>query len=87
MFFDRQVEPYLVLILWLVLGPSRGGSSDTSGKVWSVYLSEADKHDKALADNWKGDSEGILIFVRPRLRFGQIFPLILFKRLVFSPPQ
>ncbi|KAI0292621.1 hypothetical protein B0F90DRAFT_243236 [Multifurca ochricompacta] len=36
--------------------------SDTSGKVWSVYLSEADKQDKALAENWKGDTEGILIF-------------------------
>ncbi|KAI0290940.1 hypothetical protein B0F90DRAFT_443311 [Multifurca ochricompacta] len=36
--------------------------SDTSGKVWSVYFSEVDKQDKALAENWKGDTEGILIF-------------------------
>ncbi|KAI0246777.1 hypothetical protein BJV78DRAFT_114536 [Lactifluus subvellereus] len=44
-------------------GPSRGDTySDTSGKLWSVYLTEADKKDKALAENWKGDTEGILIF-------------------------
>ncbi|KAI0049140.1 hypothetical protein FA95DRAFT_1463779, partial [Auriscalpium vulgare] len=29
---------------------------------WSVYLTEADKQDKALAENWKGDTDGILIF-------------------------
>jgi len=71
-----------LLTLWLVLGQSKGSSrSDTSGKVWSVYLSEADKHDKALADNWKGDSEGILIFVCSRFLFGQILsPLFCSKK-------
>jgi hypothetical protein len=47
--------------LGLGRGASKGG--DTSGKVWSVYLSEAERQDKALAENWKGDTEGILIFV------------------------
>ena len=37
--------------------------SNASGKVWSVYLNEAEKQDTALAENWKGDTEGILIFV------------------------
>ncbi len=37
--------------------------SNTAGKVWSVYLNEAEKQDTALAANWKGDAEGILIFV------------------------
>ncbi|KAH9033861.1 hypothetical protein EDB84DRAFT_1488240 [Lactarius hengduanensis] len=43
---------------------SRGGAeySNTAGKVWSVYLNEAEKQDTALAENWKGDAEGILIF-------------------------
>lgn len=36
--------------------------SNTSGKVWSVYLNEAEKQDTVLAENWKGDAEGILIF-------------------------
>src|SRR5258705_5512341 len=35
-----------------------------SGKIWSVYVSEAEKEDRALAEGWKGDMEGLLIFVR-----------------------
>lgn len=34
-----------------------------SWKVWSLYLGEADKQDKMLTENWKGDTDGILIFV------------------------
>jgi hypothetical protein len=37
---------------------------DKEDKFWSLYLSYADKHDKARTDSWKGDMEGILIFVR-----------------------
>ncbi|KAJ6482149.1 hypothetical protein C8R47DRAFT_951600, partial [Mycena vitilis] len=29
---------------------------------WSVYISEAEKYDKALADNWRGNMNGMLIF-------------------------
>ncbi|KAK6969356.1 hypothetical protein R3P38DRAFT_3502103 [Favolaschia claudopus] len=36
---------------------------DTAGaKIWSVYVSEAEKYDKALVDSWKSDMEGVLIF-------------------------
>lgn len=50
-------------------GASEGSSQgDTSNKVWSVYLSKADRQDKVLAENWKGDTEGILIFVCPSHR-------------------
>lgn len=37
---------------------------DPQSKIWSIYISEADKVDKALAASWKGDMDGILIFVR-----------------------
>ncbi|KAK7013702.1 hypothetical protein R3P38DRAFT_2720430 [Favolaschia claudopus] len=38
-------------------------SHDTAGtKIWSVYVSEAEKYDKALVDSWKSDMEGLLIF-------------------------
>ncbi|KAK7013660.1 hypothetical protein R3P38DRAFT_3277534 [Favolaschia claudopus] len=38
-------------------------SHDTAGaKLWSVYVSEAEKYDKALVDSWKSDMEGLLIF-------------------------
>lgn len=32
-----------------------------------MYLTEAEKHDKALVESWKGDMDGILIFVRALL--------------------
>ncbi|KAJ7831027.1 hypothetical protein B0H14DRAFT_3464421 [Mycena olivaceomarginata] len=31
-------------------------------KIWSVYISEASKHDKALVKSWKSDMDGLLIF-------------------------
>ncbi|KAJ7643085.1 hypothetical protein DFH06DRAFT_1333872 [Mycena polygramma] len=38
-------------------------SDEAAGaKIWSVYISEAAKYDKALVDNWKSDMKGILIF-------------------------
>ncbi|KAI0266170.1 hypothetical protein BC834DRAFT_144969 [Gloeopeniophorella convolvens] len=35
---------------------------DTSGKMWTLFLSKADKHDKEVLDAWKGDMKGILNF-------------------------
>jgi hypothetical protein len=40
---------------------------DSSDKMFSVYLSQADKFDKEQSESWKGDTEGILVFVRPRV--------------------
>ncbi len=58
----------LICMSRLILGASKDSSgSDSSGKVWSVYLSEAERQDKALAENWKGDTEGILVFVCLRI--------------------
>ncbi|KAJ6488248.1 hypothetical protein C8R47DRAFT_1216050 [Mycena vitilis] len=31
-------------------------------KIWSVYISEAEKYDKALVKSWRGDMDGMLIF-------------------------
>ncbi|KAJ7197376.1 hypothetical protein GGX14DRAFT_667895 [Mycena pura] len=33
-----------------------------ASKLWSVYVSEAEKYDKSLVESWKGDMEGMLIF-------------------------
>ncbi|KAF7368589.1 hypothetical protein MVEN_00182700 [Mycena venus] len=33
-----------------------------SAKLWAVYISEAEKYDKALVESWKADMEGLLIF-------------------------
>ncbi|KAK6992921.1 hypothetical protein R3P38DRAFT_3288652 [Favolaschia claudopus] len=36
---------------------------DAAGaKIWSVYVSEAEKYDKALVKSWKSDMDGLLIF-------------------------
>ncbi|KAH8990258.1 hypothetical protein EDB92DRAFT_1865244 [Lactarius akahatsu] len=35
---------------------------DPSGKMWSMYLTEAKKDDVQMTENWKGDAEGILVF-------------------------
>ncbi|KAJ7645951.1 hypothetical protein DFH06DRAFT_1050572, partial [Mycena polygramma] len=31
-------------------------------KIWTVYISEAEKYDKALVESWRGDMDGMLIF-------------------------
>jgi hypothetical protein len=34
-----------------------------AAKLWAVYVSEAEKYDKALVESWKSDMGGMLIFV------------------------
>lgn len=45
------------------IDPELVNDDHPSGKIWSVYLTEAEKEDKALVEAWKGDMEGLLIFV------------------------
>ncbi|KAJ7135100.1 hypothetical protein C8R46DRAFT_649609, partial [Mycena filopes] len=33
-----------------------------SAKLWGVYVSEAEKYDRALVESWRSDMEGMLIF-------------------------
>ncbi|KAJ7644734.1 hypothetical protein FB45DRAFT_735403, partial [Roridomyces roridus] len=33
-----------------------------AAKLWSVYISEAERYDKSLLESWTNDMEGILIF-------------------------
>ena len=44
----------------------RGESNfvDSSGPIFSMYLEMAEEEDKKLAESWKADADGILIFVR-----------------------
>ncbi|KAK6991862.1 hypothetical protein R3P38DRAFT_2803552 [Favolaschia claudopus] len=42
---------------------SNDDSDDAAGaKMWSIYVGEAEKYDKALVDSWKSDMDGLLIF-------------------------
>jgi hypothetical protein len=44
--------------------PTAGNYGHPSDKLWSVYVSEAEKYDKARIDTWKQDMDSLLIFVR-----------------------
>ncbi|KAJ6465566.1 hypothetical protein C8R47DRAFT_48997 [Mycena vitilis] len=37
-------------------------SRQASAKLWSIYIGEAERYDKALVESWKADMEGMLIF-------------------------
>lgn len=48
----------------LNLTPVLGGiHKDSSGKLWSIYLAEADDHDQEITELWKGEADSILVFV------------------------
>ncbi|KAJ6551107.1 hypothetical protein B0H10DRAFT_1968578 [Mycena sp. CBHHK59/15] len=34
-----------------------------AAKLWAVYISEAEKYDKALVESWRSDMDGMLIFL------------------------
>lgn len=40
--------------------------SDGSGAMFSIYLKTAEEEDTKMTDGWKGDADGILVFVRTR---------------------
>jgi len=63
---DEHIRMYLaqglaMSTLTLTLG---GIHKDSSGKLWSIYLTEADKHDEEMTEHWRGEADSILVFVR-----------------------
>ena len=36
---------------------------DSSGRLWMMYLTKAEKDDKEIAQNWKEEADKILVFV------------------------
>jgi hypothetical protein len=40
------------------------GFIDSSGPIFSMYLGMAEEEDEKMAESWKADAEGILVFVR-----------------------
>lgn len=44
--------------------PSVEDYGDVSNRIWNLYLKEAAEADREITENWKGDADGILIFVR-----------------------
>jgi len=37
---------------------------DSSAQLWAIVFNEGEKYDRTLVESWKGDMDGILIFVR-----------------------
>ena len=50
----RKLKPHPVL---------GGVHKDSSGKLWSIYLAEADDYDQEITELWKGEADNILVFV------------------------
>ena len=57
--------------------------SDSSGAIFSMYISRAQKFDEENAENWKGGAEGILVFVRPKSR---LFDCLFTRSLISDWP-
>ncbi|KAI0055621.1 hypothetical protein BV25DRAFT_1832997 [Artomyces pyxidatus] len=41
---------------------NEGSYADPSGKLWTMYMDQAGEYDIELAESWKGDTDGIIIF-------------------------
>lgn len=39
-------------------------NEEACGKLWSIYIDEAERYDTRMVESWKGDMDGMLIFVR-----------------------
>lgn len=46
---------------------------DPSNKLWSIYMTAAEKHDTALTESWKVDTDGTLIFVSQATFFSFLY--------------
>ena len=49
--------------------PGESNFSDGSGALFSMYLDMADEEDNKMTESWKGDADGMLVFVRHHLTF------------------
>ena len=45
-----------------ILVPDKN-NGDSSDGLWSMCLTEAEKQDKDVTESWKGDTDGIFVFV------------------------
>ncbi|THH13693.1 hypothetical protein EW146_g6555 [Bondarzewia mesenterica] len=54
--------------------------------LWSVYMKEAESHDKALIETWKDDMEGVIIFAGLYSASLTAFLVDSYKQLQPDPP-
>src|SRR6266702_1799748 len=87
-FVGNHQYPPTATIQNLAPEAERGEShfSDSSGPLFSMYLERAEEEDKKMAENWKGDAEGILVFVSGSPSLLCFTGRLKSCRPVFSPP-
>lgn len=62
---EHFIRIFVGLICILEKGDYTDAENDEAcAKIWSIYVGEAERYDKALVEGWKADMEGMLIFVR-----------------------
>jgi hypothetical protein len=47
-----------------IQSPQREKAGDSSGPLFTIYSNIAEDEDKKMAESWKKDADGIIIFVR-----------------------
>ena len=57
---------------------------DSENEMWNMYMNEVKKDDKRMADAWKEDSNGILVFVSLNLLVPLLVSMTRFKTGLFS---
>jgi hypothetical protein len=57
-----------------------------AAKLWAVYVSEAERYDRALVESWMSDMQGILIFVGGKQSTARNLTTHNVHRLVSFPP-
>jgi hypothetical protein len=64
--FESRMSSSIVIPACLTApaGESKKHFTDERDYFWDQYLIVATEEDKACLENWRGDTDGILIFVR-----------------------
>jgi len=77
---EHSLNPY-------VFAGALENQHEIASRFWSRSLRKSEKHDRELVDTWKGDADGILIFVCSYHIFSSTLQLIclLFRRGFFLP--
>jgi hypothetical protein len=67
---NNHIDAERIRMSYIMVGERRltsrvlgGIHKDSSGKLWSIYLAEADDQDEEITELWKGEADSILVFV------------------------
>jgi hypothetical protein len=63
---------------------AHGNWDDSSNKLWSIYVAQAEKYDKIMTDGWKIDTDGGRVFIY--MIIPDTMPIETPHRLVYSLP-